>query len=163
VRLIAFLWILILLTTACGSNPASPSGTADPVILVSTTFLADITRNVAGDLQPVSSLLPFGADPHSYQPIPQDVAKIEHSKLLITNGANYEHFLGPLLENAGGQREVVEASAGINPRKDAQGMPIRIYGSIQTMSSPTLKTSVKRSLITIPKMRRFINRKRMRI
>ncbi len=120
-RLIAFLWILILLTTACGSNPASPSGTADPVILVSTTFLADITRNVAGDLQPVSSLLPFGADPHSYQPIPQDVAKIEHSKLLITNGANYEHFLGPLLENAGGQREVVEASAGINPRKDAQG------------------------------------------
>jgi ABC-type Zn uptake system ZnuABC Zn-binding protein ZnuA len=121
VRRIAFLWILILLTTACGSNPASPSGTADPVILASTTFLTDITRNVAGDGQLVGSLLPIGADPHSYQPTPQDVAKIEHSKLLITNGANYEHFLGSLLENAGGQREVVEASAGINPRKDAQG------------------------------------------
>jgi len=122
-RRLVNLWILILFISACGGKPASPSGTSAPVILTSTTVLADITRNIAGDRLAVASLLPIGADPHSYQPTPQDVTKIEHSKLLIVNGAEYEHFLGPLLENAGGEREVVEASAGVNLRKDAQGNP----------------------------------------
>jgi ABC-type Zn uptake system ZnuABC Zn-binding protein ZnuA len=87
--------------------------------LTSTTFLADITRNVAGDRLAVESLLPIGADPHSYQPTPQDAARIADSKLLIINGAGYEHFLEPLLENDRGEREVVEASAGVSPREDA--------------------------------------------
>jgi ABC-type Zn uptake system ZnuABC Zn-binding protein ZnuA len=55
------------------------------------------------------------------------VAKIEHSKLLITNGADYERFLKPLLENAGGQREVVEASTGISLGKDAQGVDPHLW------------------------------------
>jgi len=118
-RRLIFLWLLpILLLSACGQN-ASPTGTADPVILTSTTFLADITRNIAGDRVTVESLLPIGTDPHSYQPTPQDAARIVDSKLLIINGADYEHFIESLLENAGGKREVVEASAGINPGMEA--------------------------------------------
>jgi len=121
-------WIfLILLLAACGGNasPAeTPSGSAqdrpDSAILASTTFLADITRNIAGDRFPVESLLPIGADPHSYQPTPHDAARIVDCKLLIINGAEYEHFLEPLLENAGGGREVMEASAGVVPGTDAE-------------------------------------------
>jgi ABC-type Zn uptake system ZnuABC Zn-binding protein ZnuA len=135
VRRIILIWILILLISACGGNPASPSGTpfdltqgkSDPVILTSTTFLADLARNVAGDRVEVESLLPIGTDPHAYQPTPQDVAKIEHSKLLIINGADYEHFLEPLLENAGGEREIIEASAGISVRKEAQGVDPHLW------------------------------------
>ena len=114
--------ILLLALTSCVGNPASSAGTTDPVILASTTFLADITSNVAGDRVSVESLLPVGADPHSYQPTPQDVARIEQSKLLIVNGAEYEHFLEPLLDakRAGGEREIIEASAGLSPGKDAE-------------------------------------------
>jgi ABC-type Zn uptake system ZnuABC Zn-binding protein ZnuA len=121
VRRFAFIWILILFISACGGQPASPSATTAPVILTSTTFLADITRNIAGDRQTVAALLPIGADPHSYQPTPQDVTKISQSKLLIINGAAYENFLKPLLQNAGGTQNVIEAAAGISLRKDAQG------------------------------------------
>lgn len=124
IRRFQLLWILILLTSACGQTPASPSWTAAPVVLTTTSFLADITRNVAGDRVTVESLLPIGADPHTYQPTPQDVAKIAETRLLITNGANYEHFLGPLLENARGEREVIEASSGLNLRKDAQSRDV---------------------------------------
>jgi len=120
-RRFTLLLIFILSLTACGGKPASPSGTTAPVILTSTTFLADITRNVAGDRQTVVALLPIGSDPHSYQPTPQDVTKISQSKLLIINGADYEHFLEPLLQNAGGTQNVIEAAAGISLRKDAQG------------------------------------------
>lgn len=121
-RHFSLLLILLLTLTACGTAPASPSATTAPVILTSTSFLADITRNIAGDRVAVASLLPIGTDPHSYQPTPQDVTKIENSKLLIINGADYEHFLQPLLDNAGGAREVIEASTGVNPRKDAQSI-----------------------------------------
>ena len=120
-RFIIILTILTLAITACGGQSASPSGISDSVILTSTSFLADITRNIAGDRQTVATLLPLGADPHSYQPTPQDVTNITQSKVLIINGADYEHFLEPILENAGGEREVVEASAGITPREDASG------------------------------------------
>lgn len=122
VKYFRLLWILILATSACQSTAtASSSGTSAPVILTSTTFLADITRQVAGDRLTVESLLPIGLDPHSYQPTPQDAARLSHVKMLIINGADYEQFLGPLLENIGGERIIVEASAGINSRKDAQG------------------------------------------
>jgi ABC-type Zn uptake system ZnuABC Zn-binding protein ZnuA len=114
-------WILLLfLLSACGPN-VSTSGTADSAILTSTTLLADIAQQVAGDRLTVSSLLPIGADPHSYQPTPRDVARIADSKLLIINGAEYEHFLETLLENAGGERDVIDASAGVSPRDDAEG------------------------------------------
>ena len=117
-RLIVFLTIFTLVITGC--KPASDSGTADSAILTSTTFLADITHRVAGDRVTAESLLPIGADPHSYQPTPRDVARIADSKLLIINGAEYEHFLESLLENAGGEKEIVEASTGISPRVDAE-------------------------------------------
>lgn len=87
--------------------------------MASTTFLADITQNVAGERLQVESLLPFGADPHSYQPIPQDVVKIADSDLMIVNGAEYEVFLEGLIESAGGERRVIEASAGLSLREDA--------------------------------------------
>lgn len=116
-RFFIMLTIFPLVLTACGGTPASSAGTVDPVILASTTFLADIAQNVAGERVEVESLLPFGAEPHSYQPIPQDVTRIAESDLLILNGVEYEVFIEALLENAGGERIIVTASDGIAPRQ----------------------------------------------
>ena len=116
-RFIVILTIVGVTLSACGQPTSSSEA---PVVLASTTFLTDITRNIAGDRVKVESLLPIGADPHSYQPTPQDVAKIEQSKLLIINGAEYEHFLESLLENAGGERKIIEASSGLRLRTDAE-------------------------------------------
>src|SRR6476620_4715558 len=112
----------ILLLSAC-SAPTSQktSQPSAPVVLATTTFLADIARNVAGDRVTVESLLPFGADPHSYQPIPADIVKISKSTMLIVNGLDYEQFLAPLLENAGGNRLIITASDGLEPRKMEEG------------------------------------------
>lgn len=119
-RLPVICYLTIVLISSCGGQPASSSGKGVSLLLTSTTFLADITRNITGDRVQVESLLPAGADPHSYQPTPQDVTKITQSKLMIINGAEYEHFLESLLENAGGEREVIEASAGLSPRTDTE-------------------------------------------
>ena len=120
-------WILILLISACGVGPASDTGTpfdstqgkADPVIVASTTFLADIARHVAGGRHRVDSIFPVGVDPHSFQPAPQDVVKMSEADLLIFIGAGYESFERILVENAGGRGTVIEASTGLPSRTEA--------------------------------------------
>jgi len=126
-RRCALLLILLLALASCGRGPASPSGTSfdptqgkpAPVILASTTFLADIARNIAGDRLQVDSIFPVGVDPHSFQPAPQDVVKASEADLLIFIGAGYETFERILVENSGGRGIVIEASAGLRSRTEA--------------------------------------------
>ena len=117
-RYFSFLLAVTFLLSACGGPTARDSSqTVVPVVLATTTVLADIARNVAGDRLSVDSLLPFGADPHSYEPTPADQVKIGKSTVLIVNGLDYEQFLTPLLENAGGQRLILTASDGLERRQ----------------------------------------------
>jgi ABC-type Zn uptake system ZnuABC Zn-binding protein ZnuA len=106
---------------------AAPAGEppADLTVLASTTILADIAQNVAGERTTVSALLPVGADPHSFQPTPADLGKIARSTVLIVNGAGYEKWLQETLDNAGGQRAVIEGSAGLVPRHSQPGEPVQ--------------------------------------
>lgn len=109
-----------LALTSCGPAPSSdPAAGTDSYIkvLASTSFLADIAQNVAGDRLKVEPLLPIGSDPHTYQPTPSDAAKIADSNVLILNGLEYEHFIESLIENAGGERLSIVATEGLEPHE----------------------------------------------
>ncbi len=117
-----FFSILLILLASCVLASPSPSATSGPPrVMAVESFLADIAQNVAGDRLTVETLLPLGVDPHAYQPTPRDVAKVADSDVLILNGAGIETFLDPLLANAGGQRLIITASAGLPPRPDPEG------------------------------------------
>ena len=105
--------LTLLFLTSCGSTSQVDSNTF--TVLASTSVLADMAQNIAGDRLQVESLLPIGADPHAYQAAPSDVAKIAESDVLILNGLEYEHFIEPLLENADGERLIIEATTGLTP------------------------------------------------
>lgn len=109
--------VISLLFSACGAaQPSTGSGGPLKVLAVE-SFLADIAQNVAGDRIKVDTLIPLGIDPHSYQPTPQEMAKIAESQVLIINGAHFEEWLDKILQNAGGTHTLVEASAGLTSRK----------------------------------------------
>jgi len=112
---IPFILFLSLLTAMLGACQ-TPAVEAAPVLAVE-PFLADITRAVAGDRMAVDSLIPNGSDPHSFEPTPRDVTRIAASQLLVVNGAGLESWLEKTLQSAGGHFQVVEASAGLTPRK----------------------------------------------
>jgi ABC-type Zn uptake system ZnuABC Zn-binding protein ZnuA len=80
------------------------------------SFLADIAQHVAGDRVQVTSLIPAGADPHTYEPIPADLVRLSETQVIILNGAGFEAWMEPLLQNAPGDRLVIEASSGLTPR-----------------------------------------------
>ena len=88
-------------------------------VLATETFLGDIAQNVAGSRIKIETLLPVTADPHEFQPTPQDAIKIAESRVLIVNGLGYETWLTKTLENSGGL--VVVASKGLSPNPDPSG------------------------------------------
>jgi ABC-type Zn uptake system ZnuABC Zn-binding protein ZnuA len=105
-----------------GCRPAAGTQAGDGLrVLAVETFLADIAQNVAGERLTVEALMPEGTDPHSFEPTPQDVAKVAEADVLIVNGAGLEAFLGWLLENAGGHPLVIEASAELTSRTPRAG------------------------------------------
>ena len=119
IRLSAILVLTALAAAGCSRPPAPPAAPA-PVIAVE-NFLADFTRQVAGTRQDVRSLVPFGVDPHGYEPTPQDVASVARARLIVVNGAGLESFITKLISNAGGDRPLVEASAGLTSRTAREG------------------------------------------
>lgn len=95
---------------ACGSANV-PSG--KPAIVATTTQLEDVLQNLVGDRMSVSSLVPRNGDPHEFQPTPEDVIKITACRAVFKNGAGLEGWLDKLIENAGGQRPIFEATKGL--------------------------------------------------
>ena len=84
-------------------------------LLATTSILADLSRNVAGDRANVTSLLGAGVDAHTYDPSPGDLARLARADVLVVNGAGLEGFLDHLIAGAGGRFRTITASAGLAP------------------------------------------------
>ncbi|MDD5367725.1 MAG: zinc ABC transporter substrate-binding protein [Anaerolineaceae bacterium] len=112
--------LAMLSLVAC--QPSAPGKTVSGTqVLAVESFLADMAQNVAGDRLKVETLVPVGADPHVYEPSPQDAARLENSSVLIVNGAGYEAWLEKTLQNLGGKRLVIIASQGLKSRSAREG------------------------------------------
>ena len=128
-RRLLTLLLMAMHLTACQAQPATVQNDGVLHVLTTTGFLADLTRQVAGERAVVESLIPAGADPHAFEPAPQDVARIAGSSVLVINGAGFEEWLNKTLENAGGSRTLIVASQGLtarpaeNPAEHLQGDP----------------------------------------
>jgi zinc/manganese transport system substrate-binding protein len=76
-------------------------------VVATTTIIADVARNVGGDLVEVTALIPADSDVHAFQVTPNDVVMVADADVLLINGVGLEAFLGNLLENAGDVEPVV--------------------------------------------------------
>lgn len=73
---------------------------AQPVIVCTTTIVGDVVSQLAGSDFEVKTLLPVGADPHSFEPTPQDLVTLASATLIFSNGAELEETLEAYLESA---------------------------------------------------------------
>lgn len=66
--------------------------------------LYDITKNIAGDRMSVSSFIPAGVEPHSFDPSPSDLMSLSQAKVFVGTGIDFEgmedRFEGKLNEAA---------------------------------------------------------------
>ncbi|OKP80648.1 zinc ABC transporter substrate-binding protein [Paenibacillus helianthi] len=127
---------LTLIAAGCNSNktpsnaesaaPAS-SGSTEPTaagtevkagkldIKVSFYPMYEFTKNIAGDLADVETLIPAGVEPHDWEPTAQDMAEISAADMLVYNGAGMEGWAQQVIGSASGTPLIaVEASKGLN-------------------------------------------------
>jgi ABC-type Zn uptake system ZnuABC Zn-binding protein ZnuA len=110
------------LGAGCGAaGGGAPSGALK--VVASTTFLADIAQNVAGDRFAIETLVPLGTDPHAFEPTPSDLKMVAGADLVIVNGAGLEGTLLTTLKSAVGDTPIVDASAGLPTRTPQSGEP----------------------------------------
>ena len=91
-------------------------------IVTTTDFMADWARRVGGSSVNVFSLLPPGADPHSFQPGSRDIARIADADLVLTVGLGLEDdWLNDLIANASADpTKVISVTAVIEPLENPE-------------------------------------------
>ena len=91
-------------------------------VVVTTNIMADWVKNVGGESVEVFSIVPLGADPHTFQPGAQDVARIADADLVLSVGLGLEEsWLHELLENAArDESAIVEIGGIVDPIEFAQ-------------------------------------------
>ncbi len=112
-------WLVFMLLLG-GLVACAPAATETQDVLhvvATTTLVGDVAAQVGGDWAQVDVLLPPGADPHAFEPRPQDVARVAEADLVLVNGFGLEAFLSTLLQNAAAEARVVEVSAGVPGRQ----------------------------------------------
>ncbi len=70
-------------------------------VTVTTSFLDDMVKQLAGDLVDVNLIIPAGEDPHLYVAQPNDLTKIEEADLLLYHGLHFEGKMIDVLEKKG--------------------------------------------------------------
>ena len=81
---IAFLALLAL--GACGQKGQTAESKAESgklKVTVTTTFLQDMTEQLAGDYTDIALVIPAGEDPHSYEAKPEDREKFKNAELVL--------------------------------------------------------------------------------
>jgi len=95
-----FVLALIVLVSSSGCGVGhSPSGKIK--VACSIYPLADFCLNVGGEDIEVETLVPSGADPHTYEPTASQIKFLSEARLLVTNGLGLEDWVTQIARKAG--------------------------------------------------------------
>ena len=99
--LLALCLVAALLAAGCGgASGGSPQG-AKKKVTVTTSFLADMTKELAGDYVDIDLIIPAGEDPHLYVAQPADLKKLKDADLVLYQGLHFEGKMVEVLEKRG--------------------------------------------------------------
>lgn len=108
---------IMLALVACGTKDEKE----DKLQIVSSySIITDMLKQVGGDLVDVHNLVPTGTDPHTYEPLPEDIKKATDADLMFYNGLNLEGgdqgwFFKLVNTVKKEENAIVDLSVGIDP------------------------------------------------
>jgi zinc/manganese transport system substrate-binding protein/manganese/iron transport system substrate-binding protein len=102
------LCVFALAAAGCGGGGAAARD-GRPVVVATTTQLADLARNVAGGRAQVVGLLAPNTDPHSYEVRPRDVKALERATLVLRSGGDVDGWLHGAIDASGTRAPVLTA------------------------------------------------------
>lgn len=112
------LWLAIVLMISLGgcSQKNEITKTNHQLQVVSTsTIIANLTEEIAGENIHHVSILAPGNDPHVYEPVPQDSIKLEKADLILYNGYNLEPNIIKLINSSGIKAQKLAVGEQVKP------------------------------------------------
>ena len=103
-----------LFAVGCGGGANDKPESAKKTVTVTTSFLQDMTKQLAGDYVNIELIIPAGEDPHLYVAQPADLEKIKKADLLLYHGLHFEGKMAEVLEKKGAAVTKNFADANIN-------------------------------------------------
>ena len=114
------IFIIILSSILFLTNNAFGKDEKKFKVITTFTVLADMAKNVAGDVAIVESITKAGAEIHGYQPTPRDIIKAQDADLILWNGLNLELWFKQFFSNLS-EVPSVTLSNGISPMGITEG------------------------------------------
>jgi zinc transport system substrate-binding protein len=97
-----------------GCNREDHTGSKKLQVVTTLFPLYDFARIIAGDRADISMLLPPGMEPHSFEPKPNDIVRVNKSGLFIYTNRYMEPWAESILKGVDRQRlKVVDAGQGV--------------------------------------------------
>lgn len=92
-----FIIIILLLLGGGGfalykAQHDSPTLSGKLNVVASFYPLEEFTRQVTGDNADITTITPAGAEPHDYEPTPQDIVNLQKAKVFFYNGSGVESW-----------------------------------------------------------------------
>lgn len=106
---------LTILLSGCNPQTTREGETALPRVVSTSTIIADFAEDVGGDRIEHTGILQPGADPHVYEPVPEDSIALEKAELIFYNGYNLEPGLIKLMKTAGSNAKQVAVGEVVKP------------------------------------------------
>lgn len=94
--------LIVILIIGCTPKDG-PSDNGKLKVVTTTTIIADVVKNLAGDLVDVEALMGPGVDPHLYKASAGDVKRMNEADMVIYNGLHLEGRMGDVFESIKGK------------------------------------------------------------
>lgn len=107
---------VLMVFGAAALTAGMPQGDQDneEVQVVATFYpFYQISDEVAGENAEVSTLVPPGTDPHSFEPSPNDIQRLKNADIFVVTGAEFERWEADLKETVSDDVKIVEPSERI--------------------------------------------------
>lgn len=113
-----FIFTLAMTTVATAARASEKKPTPSPPlnIVVSFSILADMTREIVGDMATVTALVGANADAHVFEPSPADAKRLSNADLVIVNGLHFEGWIDRLIQASAYRGPIIVATQGITPK-----------------------------------------------
>ncbi len=107
VMLVAMLGVVTGCDRQPGSGPQTQANDNRPLVVATTTMIADLAQRLGGEQVRVVGLMKPGEDPHVYDVRPRDAQTIAQAKLVLLNGLHLESTLLHIIENNAKDAKVI--------------------------------------------------------
>lgn len=114
--MVALAVFAVIVAAGCGGASGGREGSSEVRVAATTSVIRDLVEQVGGERVEVTSIVPVGGSPETFQPSPGDAGRISEAEVVFENGFGLDDWIEDLVESAGNEEQiVVEVSEGLEP------------------------------------------------